>query len=873
MKKLTSNQIRKLFLEYFEKQKHMIEPSANLVPINDPTLLWINSGVAALKKYFDGREKPRNNRICNSQKCIRTNDIENVGKTARHHTFFEMLGNFSIGDYFREEALKFAWEFLTDENYIGFEKERIYVTVYEDDKESYDIWVNKIGLDPKHILKTKSNFWQIGEGPCGPDSEIFYDRGKEYDPLNLGEKLFFEEMENDRYIEVWNVVFSQYDAKDGVDRKDFKELPQKNIDTGMGLERLVALVQNGETNFDTDLFLPIINKISEKTKFPYKDQYKMAYRVICDHIRTVTFALSDGASFSNEGRGYVLRRVLRRAVRYNIKLGINKPFMYELVDVVANNMKEFYPYLMEKIEFVKEQIKKEEESFYQTLKNGEKLLSQALKDAKKTNILDGEVIFKLYDTYGYPKELTFEVANDEGLDIDYEGFEKAMQRQKENARSARNEVESLHNQSIDLLNYDGEFSFTGYENNTDKATIKKLLKDGSFVNEIIDEGAIILDRTCFYSESGGQCSDIGYIKNDNLLLEVKDVKKAPRGQFIHYIKVIKGKAIENEEVFLEIDYQRRKKIMANHSSLHLLHSALRKILGNHVAQAGSFVCDEYARFDFFHHEKISFETLNKIEMDVNNNINKSIDVITKILPLEEAKKEEGVIALFDEKYEDIVRIVCMGDVSKEFCGGTHVLNTSELGSFKIINEESVGSGIRRIECQTKMFSYESFKKYEYQLNEIKEILKLKSISSINDKLESIVTLNNDLTKQNEQLQDKIVDLEANKILSMAKEYDNFKYLIIEAKNIKDLKNYANVLKEKLGKSIVFVAMKNDEKINFVCVVDKELTNKYNSKDILNIALSMTEGRGGGKPEASMGAGVLKKELKEIFEQIRKNIEK
>lgn len=873
MKKLTSNQIRKLFLEYFEKQKHMIEPSASLVPINDPTLLWINAGVAALKKYFDGREKPRNNRICNSQKCIRTNDIENVGKTARHHTFFEMLGNFSIGDYFREDALKFAWDFLTNEDYIGFEKDRIYVTVYEDDDESYDIWVNKIGLNPNHILKTKSNFWQIGEGPCGPDSEIFYDRGKEYDPLNLGEKLFFEEIENDRYIEVWNVVFSQYDAKEGVDRKDFKELPQKNIDTGMGLERLVALVQNGETNFDTDLFLPIIEEISKKAKYPYQGQHKMAYRVISDHIRTVTFALSDGALFSNEGRGYVLRRVLRRAIRYNIKLGINKPFMYELVDVVARNMYDFYPYLMEKINFVKEQIKKEEESFYKTLKNGEKLLSQALEHAKKTNVLNGEVIFKLYDTYGYPKELTFEVANDEGIKVDYEGFEKAMEKQKENARSARNETESLHNQSTDLLNYDGEFLFTGYEKNKDNAVIKKLLKDGSFVSELSDEGAIILDRSCFYAESGGQCADVGYIKNDDLLLEVVDVKKAPHGQFIHYVKILKGKVLGQENVELEIDLERRNKIRANHSSLHLLHSALRRILGNHVAQAGSYVCDEYARFDFFHHEKISFETLNKIEEDVNEKINESIDVETKIMKLEDAKKEKDVIALFDEKYEDVVRIVCMSDVSKEFCGGTHVSNTSQLGSFKIINEESVGSGIRRIECQTKMKSYDCFKNFEYQLNDIKELLKLKSISSIKEKLESMLALNEDLAKQNAFLQQKILESEANKILAQSKKHNDFNYLVSEVNNISDLKNYANVLKEKLGKSIVFIAMKNMDKINFVCVVDKSLIKDYNSKDILNIALSLTDGKGGGKPEVSMGACSGSYDLNVIFNDIIKTIEK
>ncbi|MBQ1307921.1 MAG: alanine--tRNA ligase, partial [Erysipelotrichaceae bacterium] len=699
MKNLSGNQVRQMFLDFFRSKDHMIEPGASLIPVNDPTLLWINSGVAALKKYLDGREKPQSNRIANAQKCIRTNDIENVGKTSRHHTFFEMLGNWSIGDYFKEESLKMSWEFLTSPEWIGFDPERIYVTVYPDDTESYDIWTKQIGLDPSHILKSYDNYWQIGEGPCGPDSEIYYDRGPKYDLEGIGEKLFFDEMENDRYVELWNNVFSQYDAKEGVDRKDFKELPQKNIDTGMGLERLVCMIQDGETNFDTDLFLPYIRKTEEFAAKKYA-QDKMAYRVIADHIRTCVFALSDGATFSNEGRGYVLRRVLRRAMRYGRNIGIEKPFLYEIVDTVCENMKDFYPYLMDKKGFVKKLILKEEESFLLTLSNGEKLLSEELKKAEN-GILSGEVIFKLYDTYGFPKEMTIESAEEKGLKCDLEGFERCMNRQREMARNARDVEESMHNQSEDLLNFNEPFVFTGYEKTKDEGEVTGLFINGVRTNELKEEGDLVFDHSCFYAESGGQCADTGVIYNESFKAEVKDVKKAPNGQFLHHILVKEGAVRENDILKQEINADDRLKIRANHSSLHLLQSALIKVLGSHVAQAGSYVCKDYARFDFSHYEKVSPEQLNEIESLVNGFIALQLPVTTEILPIEEAKKT-GAIALFDEKYTDEVRVVSMGDVSKEFCGGTHVSNTNELGSFKIKSEESIGSGIRRIECCTKM---------------------------------------------------------------------------------------------------------------------------------------------------------------------------
>ncbi|MDO4197398.1 MAG: alanine--tRNA ligase [Erysipelotrichaceae bacterium] len=852
-KNLTGNEIRKMFLDYFRDHAHMIEPGASLVPINDPTLLWINSGVAALKKYLDGREKPQCNRIANAQKCIRTNDIENVGKTSRHHTFFEMLGNWSIGDYFKEESLKMSWEFLTSEKYIGFDPERIYVTVYPDDTESYDIWTKEIGLNPSHILKSYDNFWQIGEGPCGPDSEIYYDRGPKYDPEGIGERLFFEEMENDRYVELWNNVFSQYDAKEGVDRKDFKELPQKNIDTGMGLERLVAMVQDGETNFDTDLFLPYIREVEKYTNVKYEDN-KMAFRVIADHIRTCVFALSDGATFSNEGRGYVLRRVLRRAMRYARNIGIEKPFLYDMVDVVCENMKDFYPYLMEKKDFVKKLIRREEESFIQTLANGEKLLAAEL-DKVDNGVLSGEVIFKLYDTYGFPKEMTIESAEDKGIKCDMEGFEKCMARQKEMARNAREDDQSMSSQSLDLLNLDTPFTFTGYEKLTDEAKVVALFENGNKVDEISGNGEVVFDHSCFYATSGGQVADTGLIFNDSVKAEVKDVSKAPNGQFLHKINVTEGTIKVGDTFKLEVNAEDRLKIKANHSSLHLLQSALRKVVGNHVAQAGSYVCKDYARFDFSHFEKISDEDLGKIEKLVNTWICSEYPVTTQVLDLEEAKKLDA-IALFDEKYGDKVRVVSMGDVSTEFCGGTHASNTSDLGSFRIVSEESVGSGIRRIECCTKIKAYEEFKTLEAKLNALKDELKLKNIDMIYDRLVSLKNENASLNSELKTIKEKLINEEANSLISKAKDNGKYKYLLLSLdKYDGNLKDYATSIRNKLNGGFVFVVNKNEDRLSMVAGAGKDaIDSGIKCGEIISKACALANGKGGGKPDLAQGGG-------------------
>ena len=852
MKNLTGNQIRQMFLDFMIEHGHMIEPGASLVPVNDPTLLWINAGVAALKKYLDGREKPKCNRIANAQKCIRTNDIENVGKTSRHHTFFEMLGNWSIGDYFKEESLKMSWEFLTSPKWIGFDPNRIYVTIYPDDEESYNIWTKEIGLNPNHILKSYDNYWEIGEGPCGPDSEIYYDRGPKYDPQGIGEKLFFEEMENDRYIEVWNNVFSQYNAVEGVERKDYKELPQKNIDTGMGLERLTCLVQDVETNFDTDLFMPIINKTESYTKIKYSEN-KMAYRVIADHIRTCVFALADGATFSNEGRGYVLRRVIRRAMRYARNLCIEKPFLYEMVDVVCDNMKDFYPYLLDRKDFVKKLILKEEESFMQTLANGEKLLAQEIEKANGS--LSGEVIFKLYDTYGFPKEMTIESAEEKGLKCDIDGFNKCMERQREMARNARDVEESMHGQSEDLLNLNTPFSFTGYENITDEAKVVALFKDGVKVTEITDEGDVVFDHSCFYATSGGQCADTGYIENNEVKAFVKDVNKAPNGQFLHRVKVEKGKLVEGLTLKQTINAEDRLKIRANHSSLHLLQSALRKVLGDHVAQAGSYVCKDYARFDFSHFEKVSNEQLNEIEGIVNGFISNQYPITTEVLTIDEAKKT-GAIALFDEKYGDTVRVITMGDVSKEFCGGTHASNTADLGSFKINSEESIGSGIRRIECVTKMKSYDAFKEYEHKLNQIKDEIKAQHIDLIIDKVKSLLDENTSLNNELRQIKEKLMNEQANSLVNSAKDNGKFKYLLVSLdKYSGDIKSYASSLRNKLDGGFVFIVNKNDEKLSMVAAAgEKAISSGIKCGEIISKACALANGKGGGKPDLAQGGG-------------------
>lgn len=868
MKQLTGNQVRQMFLDYFESKDHMIEPGASLVPHNDPTLLWINAGVAALKKYFDGSEKPKKNRIANAQKSIRTNDIENVGKTARHHTFFEMLGNFSIGDYFKAEAIPFAWEFLTSPEWIGFDKDKLYITVYTDDDEAYRIWTEVCHVDPSHILKTKENFWEIGKGPGGPDTEIHYDRGEKYDPEGLGEKLFFEEMENDRYIEVWNVVFSQYDCDPTIDRKDYKELPQKNIDTGMGLERLVALIQDGETNFDTDLFLPIIHETEKLANVKYEGDNKMAFRVIADHIRTLVFALSDGANFSNSGRGYVLRRVLRRAVRFGLKLGLDEPFLYKLVDVVSENMKDFYPYLMDTIEENKKTIRQEEQLFKKTLKNGQALLDEEIAKAKDGK-LSGEVTFKLYDTYGFPFEMTQEIAQESGLEADREDFDVQMQAQKERARAARSKEDSFATQNEELMNFAEHCEFTGYDHLEDEGHVIALFnKEGKMVEELDGEGQIICDVTPFYVQSGGQVADTGVILGDHFKAHVLDGIKTRNKQHLLQIEIEEGILHKGDLVKQIVDAKRRLDTTANHSATHLLQSALKAVLGDSIHQAGSFVGPDYLRFDFNYREKLTEEQLADIENRVNVMINDAHVVTREVMAIEDAKKT-GATALFDEKYGDEVRVVTMGDVSCEFCAGCHVDNTREIGILKIVGEESIGSDTRRISAKTKKAAYDDFAAQQRMLEHIARTAKSKGIKNLDTKIDATFDQMKDMQKEIAELKNQLFAFKSKEWARDAKDINGFHVLVREvpAMDGKALKEIVSTLKGQDDQMVILLISNNDGRLTLVAGAGKEAVKRgVHAGNLVKAAALTTEGKGGGKPDLAQAGGSNVAKIDEALNQ-------
>ena len=678
----------------------------------------LTRGVATLKKYFDGRVVPENPRITNAQKAIRTNDIENVGKTARHHTFFEMLGNFSIGDYFKEEAITWAWEFLTDEKWIGFEKDKLAVTIHPEDDEAHKIWNEKIGIPEERIIRLKENFWDIGEGPSGPNTEIFYDRGPEYgdDP---NDPELYPGGENERHLEVWNLVFSQFNHNpDGT----YTPLPKKNIDTGMGLERMASVVQNVATNFDTDLFMPIIHAVEQFTDVKYgaNKETDVAFKVIADHIRTVTFAVGDGALPSNEGRGYVLRRLLRRAVRYAKQININKPFMFELVPVVGEIMKDFYPEVLSNKEFIAKVVKNEEERFHETLHDGLTILHDVINKEKEQglSVIPGADAFRLYDTYGFPIELTEEYAEEENMTVDHEGFEKEMEAQRERARAARQDVDSMQIQGGVLGDVKVASEFVGYDRLQVQAQVVAIVKDGELITEAHEgqEVQIILNQTPFYAESGGQIADKGTISSEDVKLDVLDVQKAPNGQNLHRVTVAAGTLSADAKVLAIVDEVNRHQIIKNHSATHLLQRALKDVLGPHVNQAGSLVEPERLRFDFSHFGQITAEELEQIETIVNEKIWQSLDVSIDLKNIDEAKAM-GAMALFGEKYGKIVRVVQMGDYSLELCGGCHVPNTAVIGLFKIVSESGIGAGTRRIEAVTGAGAY---KLMADQINTLKE---------------------------------------------------------------------------------------------------------------------------------------------------------
>ncbi len=850
MKKMTSSEIRNMWLEFFQSKGHHIEQGASLIPKNDPTLLWINAGVAALKKYFDGSEIPPSRRITNAQKSIRTNDIDNVGKTARHHTFFEMLGNFSIGDYFRKEVIPWAYELLTDDKWFAFPKEKLYVTYHPSDLETKNLWIS-CGILPDHMIPQEGNFWEIGAGPCGPDTEIFFDRGEKYDPENIGVKLLQDDLENDRYIEIWNIVFSQFNSEPGKKRSEYKELPSKNIDTGAGLERFCCVMQETDTNFETDLFWPYIEQVEKMSGHKYEEN-KMAFRVIADHIRAITFALADGEMFSNEGRGYVLRRLLRRADRYGRVLGINEPFLYKMVDTVAEVMHSYYPYLEEKKNFVQKMIQAEEEKFIKTLANGENLLLKTIKDS---SLLSGNDMFKLYDTFGFPKELTMEICEENHVKVDLDGFNKLMDEQKQRARNARGDLQSMNKQSPDLMNCQIPSVFT-YGVEPIQGKVVALFKDGVQVDSINEEGDIIFDQTTFYAESGGQVADIGDIANENTAAKVLDVHKAPNKQHLHHVEVLYGEIKVGDTFTLKVDSYRRKKIARNHSSVHLLQKALTDVLGDHIAQHGSYVNDEYSHFDFNHFEKMTPEQIAEVERKVNHYIAQGIPCETKVLPIEEAKKM-GAKALFDDKYGDTVRVVCFDEVSKEFCGGTHVSNSSDIGLFVIEYEESVAAGIRRIQARTSLEAYELLKKRENILSHVKDQLGVNSFVDVPTRINNLNKEKEEYKKLSESLADKLAFINAQSLKSSFQNINGVNVLSTFLKGQKrdNLLSLLDNLKGEYNDYVIVLIGEENGNLPVVVSASKSANDKgLLAGNIVRGVAQILKGSGGGRPDMASGAG-------------------
>ena len=850
MKKLTSSEIRQMWLDFFASKGHHIEQGASLIPKNDPTLLWINAGVAALKKYFDGSEIPPSRRITNAQKCIRTNDIENVGHTARHHTFFEMLGNFSIGDYFRKEVIPWAVELLTSEKWFAFDKEKLYISYFPNDLDTKKCWIDA-GMPEDHLIPQSDNFWEIGAGPCGPDTEVFYDRGEKYDPKHLGVDLLRKDIENDRYVEIWNIVFSQFNSEPGKKREEYKELPSKNIDTGAGLERFACVIQGTDTNFETDLFFPYIQMTEKLTGHKY-DENHLAFRVIADHIRSITFALSDGEMFSNEGRGYVLRRLLRRAERFGRVLGINEPFLYKYVDLVADVMRSYYPYLDNKKEFVAKMIKAEEEKFIKTLANGESLLLKAIEGK---DVLPAEDMFRLYDTFGFPKELTIEICEENGVKVDLDGFEALMKEQKDRARAARGDRQSMNKQSEDLMKCTLESEFLYHQVKVETEVIA-CFKDGVKVDSLTDSGEVILRKTPFYAESGGQVADLGQIENDNVALKVINVIKAPNKQHLHSVEVLYGEIKVGDKVTASIDSLRRSRIMRNHSSVHLLQKALTEVLGDHIAQHGSYVTDEYSHFDFNHFAKMSPEQLFEVERKVNEYIAMGIECETKVLPIEEAQKL-GAKALFNDKYGDTVRVVCFGDVSKEFCGGTHVNNSADIGMFVIEYEESVAAGIRRIQARTSYGAYELIKHRENILNRVRDSLGSSSYEDVNQRLNSLINEKDALRKANESLNDKLAFLNAGSLKNKFEDINGLAVLVDYQKGQgrNDLLSLIDNLKQDKDNYLIVLFGEENGGVPIVACCSKLAIEKgYKAGQIVKLAASTLLGGGGGRDEMASGSG-------------------
>ncbi|MBT1279782.1 alanine--tRNA ligase [Thermoanaerobacter sp. CM-CNRG TB177] len=869
MEKLGMNEIREKYLSFFESKGHLRLPSFSLIPKNDKSLLLINSGMAPLKAYFTGKEVPPSKRITTCQRCIRTPDIERVGKTARHGTFFEMLGNFSIGDYFKKEAIPWAWEFVTE--ILKLPVDRLWVSIYEEDDEAFEIWNKIVGLPSERIVRMgkEDNFWEIGTGPCGPCSEIYFDRGEE---KGCGKPTCGVGCDCDRFIEFWNLVFTQFNKDE---RGNYHRLPNPNIDTGMGLERIATIMQGVDSIFDVDVIRGITNFVSKIAEVEYgKDAEKdVSLRVITDHIRGITFMISDGILPSNEGRGYVLRRLLRRAARHGKLLGINDTFLYKVVDSVIENYGEAYPEIIERKDYIKRIIKLEEERFKETIDQGLTILQDYISELKvqgKT-VLEGSKAFKLYDTYGFPLDLTKEILQEAGITVDEEGYTKELEKQRIRARSSRKEDNSLWEQDIYSTLGDIKTKFVGYDTYESDSKVLAIVKDEELVEEAEagDDVSIILDVTPFYAESGGQIGDKGVLENENALIKVNDCKKIG-DKFIHTGTIERGLISVGDEVKAQIDVVSRRNATRNHTVTHLLHKALKEILGDHVHQAGSLVADDRLRFDFSHYQAVTKEELKQIENRVNEKIYQSLNVHIEEKTYDEAVKE-GAVALFTEKYGDKVRVVKIDDYSMELCGGTHVKNTNEIGIFKIVSESAVGAGLRRIEALTGLAAIKYLGEKEEILKEASDLLKVQD-KEIISKIEGLQQALKAKDKEIEQLKIKMASILADSLINSAISLDGIKVVVskVEDYDSEALKALGDILKDKLKIAAVVLASSTPEKAIFVGMATKDVVQKgINMGAIIKEVCKVSEGNGGGRPDMAQGTG---KNLSKVDEALNKAID-
>ena len=869
------NQLRKMFLEFFESKGHLALKSFSLVPHNDKSLLLINSGMAPLKPYFTGQEIPPRRRVTTCQKCIRTGDIENVGKTARHGTFFEMLGNFSFGDYFKEEAIQWTWEFLTD--VVGLDPDRLYPSVYVDDDEAFEIWNKKIGIPAERIFKfgKEDNFWEHGSGPCGPCSEVYYDRGEKY---GCGKPDCTVGCDCDRYMEIWNDVFTQFD-NDG--NGNYTELEQKNIDTGMGLERLASVVQDVDSIFDVDTIKALRDHVCRLADVEYGKEYNsdVSIRVITDHIRSVTFMISDGIMPSNEGRGYVLRRLLRRACRHGRLLGIEKGFLPELAKTVIEGSKDGYPELEEKREFILKVISKEEEQFNKTIDQGLGILSDMIEkmEADGSKTLGGEDAFRLYDTYGFPLDLTKEILEEKGMDADEEGFRKCMEVQRKKARDAR---EVTNYMGADVTVYESidpgiTSTFVGYDRLSHESGVTVLTTETEIVDALSDgeKGTIFVQETPFYATSGGQEADTGYIRTAEGEFRVEDTVKLLGGKIGHVGVMTKGMIKTGDKVTLEVDAKKRALSARNHSATHLLQKALRTVLGTHVEQAGSSVNEDRLRFDFTHFSAMTPEELKKVEDIVNEKIAAALPVVVKNMPIEEAKKT-GAQALFGEKYGDIVRVVNMGDFSIEFCGGTHVQNTSEITAFKIISETGVAAGVRRIEALTSEGLMKYYDELEEKLKNAAHLLKA-TPDNLADKITHLISENKALLSEVESLKSRMAQDAVGDVMDQVKEVKGVKLLAAEVDGVdmNGLRDLGDQLKEKLGDGVVVLASANDGKVSLMATAtDGAMKKGAHAGNLVKGIAGCVGGGGGGRPNMAQAGGKNPAGIRDALEKAAEVLE-